>query len=78
MIETRWDTLVELAKRLQAAERKSLKCAERRAALSPGGTRARVTTANADWARAAEHRDRCEKAVAEEVARLRLLGEVDR
>ena len=35
--------------------------AKRRAALPAGSTRARVTTANANWARAAEARDRRER-----------------
>lgn len=33
-------------------------------ALPAGSTRARVTTANAEWARAAEHRDRCQERLA--------------
>lgn len=49
----------QLEKALADAQRKSIKCAERRHALPPGSSRARVTTANANWARAAEHRDRC-------------------
>lgn len=44
--------------RYQAAAKSSAKWAERRAALPPGSSRARVTTANAGWARAAEERDR--------------------
>lgn len=55
---TKYDTLAEIVRDLQAAERKSLAAAEARRVLSPGGTRARVTTANARWANAAEHRDR--------------------
>jgi hypothetical protein len=46
-------------KELARAEKASAKAAERRAALPPGSSRARVTTANARWATAAEHRDRC-------------------
>jgi hypothetical protein len=37
------------------------KAAEARAALPPGSSRARVTTANARWARFAEARDRRER-----------------
>ena len=44
----------------QAAHKKSLKAAEARARLEPGTSRARVTTANARWASAAEARDRIE------------------
>jgi hypothetical protein len=48
-----------LERRLAEAQEQSLAWAERRRALPPGSSRARVTTANANWARAAEHRDRC-------------------
>ncbi|HEU4727722.1 MAG TPA: hypothetical protein VFT22_07530 [Kofleriaceae bacterium] len=51
--------IAQLEKRLADAQAKSTRAAERRAALPPGSSRARVTTANANWARAAEHRDRC-------------------
>lgn len=47
-----------LRRELVKAQAKSLKWAERRHALPAGSSRARVTTANANWARAAEHRDR--------------------
>lgn len=46
------------SKPLARAAAKSTKASEARAALPPGSTRARVTTANARWARAAEERDR--------------------
>lgn len=50
------------AKALQAeyyrADAASTRLAKVRASLPQGSTRARVTTANARWARAAEHRDR--------------------
>lgn len=42
----------------RAAQRESEEASARRAALPAGSTRARVTTANARWARKAEHRDR--------------------
>lgn len=63
--ETKYDALAEAVRDLQRAARDSLKWAERRAALPLGSSRARVTTANARWAQAAEERDRCEKRVAE-------------
>lgn len=47
----------KLRRLLDAATAKSAKLAEARAALPAGSTRARVTTANARWARAAEARD---------------------
>lgn len=47
----------QLRRDLAAAERRSEKLAEARSKLPPGSSRARVTTANARWARAAEYRD---------------------
>lgn len=55
MVATQIQTLrAELAR----VEAKSAKLATARSALPPGTSRARVTRANARWARAAEHRDR--------------------
>ena len=54
---TRYTELLEAIKALDAAERSSKQAAERRGAMPPGSTRARATTANADWARKAEARD---------------------
>lgn len=45
---------------LADAQAKSTRAMQARQRLEPGSTRARVTTANANWARAAEHRDRCQ------------------
>lgn len=59
MTSTRFDTVLARAKALVDAERKSLKACDARGSLPAGSTRARVTTANANWARAAEQRDRC-------------------
>ena len=70
MRKTRYDDLVELAKELQAAERKSLAACEARGSLPPGSSRARVTTANARWATAAEARDRADARLRAEIARL--------
>lgn len=53
------DEIAQLEKALADAQAKSTAWTERRHALPPGSSRARVTTANANWARAAEHRDRC-------------------
>lgn|GEM_PF-2812699 len=47
----------KLERELAVAQQKSHKAMEARMRLKPGSTRARVTTANANWARAAEHRD---------------------
>lgn len=47
-----------LQRELKAAQAKSDRLCRSRAALPPGSSRARVTTANARWARAAEARDR--------------------
>ncbi len=53
---------------LVASQKASAAAADARSRLPPGSSRARVTTANARWARAAEHRDRCAKAVHDEIA----------
>ncbi len=52
-----------LLKQYIDAQAKSTAAQEARARLQAGSTRARSTTANANWARAAEHRDRCADAV---------------
>ena len=44
-------------KRLDAAQKASAKLADSRADLPAGSSRAKVTTANAKWARAAAERD---------------------
>lgn len=62
--ENRYNALFAAVKALRDAEARSLKRADARAVLRPGSTRARVTTANAQWARAAEERDRCQVRVA--------------
>ena len=51
-------TADQLRRELARAERDSQRAAERRAALPAGSSRAKVTSANAHWARLAEHRDR--------------------
>ena len=47
-----------LRRLLARAQARCDSCSAARAALPPGSSRARVTTANARWARAAEERDR--------------------
>lgn len=54
-----------LRKELSRLTRESLKASERRAALPPGSSRARVTTLNAKWARLAEARDRVAAQIAD-------------
>lgn len=49
-----------LARDLEAAELACIKATAARAALPAGSSRAKVTSANARWARAAEGRDHCE------------------
>lgn len=44
--------------RLVRAQEASWRCSDARAALPTGSSRAKVTSANARWARAAEDRDR--------------------
>lgn len=55
-------TLREQLKRYIDLEAKSARAAEARSRLEPGSSRARVTTANARWARAAESRDLAQQA----------------
>ncbi len=57
--------LKRLRKLLASAEVKSARAAEARRNLAVGSTRARVTSANAKWMRAAEHRDLLQKQVDE-------------
>lgn len=58
--------LAKLRRALVAATEKSARLSQARAALPPGSSRARVTSANARWGRAAEARE----ALAREIARL--------
>jgi hypothetical protein len=51
-------TRKQVARELAEARKKSERASEARYALPPGTSRARVTSANARWMRAAEHRDR--------------------
>lgn len=55
--------LERLRKELKKAQAKSLKCAAARHRLPIGSSRARVTTANARWASAAEERDKLQEKV---------------
>lgn len=57
--------LDDLRRALRQVTRDSERAAAARAALPPGSSRARVTTANARWARHAEERDRLERQIAE-------------
>lgn len=50
--------LLRAAMALEKAQAKSDAASRSRAALPPGSSRARVTSANARWMRAAEERDR--------------------
>jgi hypothetical protein len=58
-------SIVELEKMPRDAKKKSEIAAQARAKLPPGSSRARITTANARWMRAAEHRDRLERQLRE-------------
>ena len=55
--------LAALIKKYLEAQKASERAMEARMKLAPGSTRARSTTANANWARAAEGRDRLQEAV---------------
>lgn len=57
------EMLTLLARSLADAERKVARTSAARAALPAGSSRARVTTANARWATACEHRDRVQAAL---------------
>lgn len=57
------DAIDALVRALDAAQKASTKASDARSALPAGSSRARVTTANARWMRASEHRDRCEAAL---------------
>ena len=61
-----FDAYLSQHREYQRLEKQSLKMAEARAALPPGSTRARVTTANARWARVAEARDLLRRQLREE------------
>jgi putative intracellular protease/amidase len=50
--------VAQVRREFAAAEKKTAAACARRAALPAGSSRPRVTTANARWASAAEHRDR--------------------
>lgn len=54
-----------LERELERAQKASAKASEARFALPAGSSRSRVTTANAKWMRAAEHRDRIAAQLAE-------------
>ncbi len=70
--------IVVAGQKLVEAQLASERAARSRGDLRPGSTRARVTTANARWANAAEARDLCAEryrdAVAREAARLGLVS----
>lgn len=53
--------VVERAQVLLKAQIASERACDARGAMEPGSSRARLTTANARWMRAAEDRDRCER-----------------
>ena len=74
MTAGRYDALFAAVKRLVAAEAKSVKACEARRALPYGSSRARVTTANARWATAAEMRDRAIEMVEKEIRAASLGG----
>lgn len=65
---TREDRAAEIARLCREyvdASAKVRKMSEARRALPPGSSRARVTTANARWSIACEHRDRVERTLRE-------------
>lgn len=61
------EALLVALKRYLAAQKTSLKAAEARHAHPPGSSRAKVTTANARWAQAAEGRDHLQAALQRQI-----------
>lgn len=61
----RISNVVEMLAQYRDAQRASERASDARASLAPGSSRARVTTANARWMRASEHRNRLEARVRE-------------
>jgi hypothetical protein len=57
--------MAQIRRDLARLEIASARARDRRAALPPGSSRARVTTANARWARLAEARDLVERELAD-------------
>lgn len=53
--------VLDADKKYQELKKKSAALAAKRGSMMAGSTRARVTTANANWARAAEARDKYEE-----------------
>ncbi len=68
------DTVLHYAKRAKAAQIASEKACDVRAAMTPGTSRARVTSANAKWSRLAEDRDRALASLREAYANAVKLG----
>lgn len=66
----RYRPLLDAVRELDKAHRRSVKAADARHDLPPGSSRARVTTANARWARAAEARDERRRIVLSEMSKL--------
>ncbi len=66
-VRTAGKNIANWFRELERAQRKCDATRDRRAALPAGSSRAKITTANARWMSATEHRDRCE-------ANLRKLG----
>lgn len=58
-MNTKYDDLLSAVQELVRAERASLVACIKRGSLPHGSSRARVTSANADWANKAERRDKC-------------------
>lgn len=59
------NAVIRRALDLREATATAEKASRARAALPPGSSRARVTTANARWTGTVEHRDRCESLLAD-------------
>lgn len=67
---TKYSSIADAADKLDKAQRTSIRWCEERGALLPGSSRARITTTNARWTQAAEHRDKCKEALEREITAL--------
>lgn len=61
------DRLIDMLRQYKAASVQSAKASAAREALPAGSSRAKVTTANAKWARAAEERERLFNVITQEL-----------
>lgn len=66
----KYSAIADAADKLDKAQHTSMRWSDARGALPPGSSRAKVTTTNARWSQAAEHRDKCEASLDREIKAL--------